>query len=81
MTFEFNCWLAPEMFSLCVAVHSGAGVSFDWLDACLFFRVMSATKMEGVANLNATASAKRLAGAMEQDLHVNPENLVNPVQN
>ena len=69
--FEFNCWLAPEMFSLCVAVHSSAAVSFDWLDGCLFFRVMSATKMEGVANLNATASSKRLAG-----LHVNHENPV-----
>lgn len=71
VTFEFNCWLAPEMFSLCVAVHSGAGVSFDWLDGCLFFRVMSAMKMEGVVNLNATASTKRLAGT-----HVNHEDPV-----
>ena len=71
VTFEFNCWLAPEMFSLCVAVHSSAGVSFDWLDGCLFFRVMSVMKMEGVANLNATASTKRLAGT-----HVNLENPV-----
>lgn len=62
VTFEFNCWLAPEMFSLCVAVHSSTAVSFDWLDGCLFFRVMSGTKMEGVANLNATASSKRLMG-------------------
>jgi ABC-type polysaccharide/polyol phosphate transport system ATPase subunit len=58
VTFEFNCWLAPEMYSLCVAVHSSAAVSFDWLDGCLFFRVMSVTKMEGVVNLNATASSK-----------------------
>ena len=71
VTFEFNCWLAPEMFSLCVAVHSGAGVSFDWLDGCLFFRVMSVMKMEGVVNLNATASTKRLAGT-----HANLENSV-----
>jgi ABC-type uncharacterized transport system ATPase subunit len=70
VTFEFNCWLAPEMFSLCVAVHSGAGVSFDWLDGCLFFRVMSAMKMEGVVNLNATASSKRLG------THANLENPV-----
>ncbi len=59
ITFEFNCWLAPDLFSLCVAVHSSAGVSFDWLDGCLFFRVMAATPMEGVANLNATAASKR----------------------
>lgn len=62
VTFEFNCWLAPDMVSLSVAVHSGEGVSFDWLDGCLFIRVMSATYMEGVANLNATASTRRLAG-------------------
>jgi homopolymeric O-antigen transport system ATP-binding protein len=71
VTFEFNCWLAPEMFSLCVAVHSSAAVSFDWLDGCLFFRVMSARRMEGVANLNATASSKRLAGS-----HIDHENPV-----
>jgi len=62
ITFEFNCWLAPDMVSLCVAVHSSDGVSFDWLDGCLFFRVITATYMEGVANLNATASTRRLAG-------------------
>jgi len=62
VTFEFNCWLAPDQLSLCVAVHSSAAVSFDWLDGCLFFRVMSARRMEGVANLNATAASKRLAG-------------------
>lgn len=60
VTFEFNCWLAPDDFSLCVAVHSGAAVSFDWLDGCLFFRVMSAVSMEGVTNLNASAASKRI---------------------
>jgi lipopolysaccharide transport system ATP-binding protein len=63
VTFEFNCWLAPDLFSLCVAVHSAAAVSFDWLDGCLFFRVMAAASMEGVANLNATAASRRLARA------------------
>jgi len=61
ITFEFNCWLAPDMVSLCVAVHSNGGVSFDWLDGCLFFRVMSGTMMEGVTNLNATVTTRRLA--------------------
>ena len=67
VTFEFNCWLAPDLLSLCVAVHSSEGVSFDWLDGCLFFRVMSATPMEGVANLNATATTRRLARHAEQE--------------
>jgi lipopolysaccharide transport system ATP-binding protein len=60
VTFEFDCWLAPDLFSVSVAVHSGDAVSFDWLDGCAFFRVMSGTTMEGVANLNATAVRKRI---------------------
>lgn len=60
VTFEFNCWVAPDQLSVSVAVHSSAGVSFDWLDGCLFFRVMAGTTMEGVANLNATAASKCL---------------------
>jgi ABC-type polysaccharide/polyol phosphate transport system ATPase subunit len=69
VTFEFNCWLAPDQFSLCVAVHSSAGVSYDWLDGCLFFRVMAATRMEGVVNLNATAASKRLSRTVEKTQH------------
>jgi ABC-type polysaccharide/polyol phosphate transport system ATPase subunit len=58
--FSFNCWIAPDLLSLSVAVHSGAGESYDWVDGCVFFRVMAPTTMEGVANLNATATTKRL---------------------
>lgn len=60
VTFAFDCWLAPEMLSITVAAHSRDGVSFDWLDGVLFFRVMASTSMEGLANLNATASTRRL---------------------
>ncbi len=60
VTFKFNCSLASDLFSVSVAVHSNAAVSFDWLDGCAFFRVMSPASMEGVANLHATASRKRI---------------------
>lgn len=60
VTFAFNCWLAPDTYSATVAVHSRDGVSFDWLDGVLFFRVMSVVAMEGVANLNATAMTRRI---------------------
>jgi hypothetical protein len=63
VTFEFNCWTAPDLLSLSVAVHSADAVSFDWLDGCVFFRVMAATSIEGVANLNATATMKKLGHA------------------
>jgi lipopolysaccharide transport system ATP-binding protein len=60
VSFVFNCWLAPDTYSVTLAVHSLDGISFDWVDGALFFRVMSAIGMEGVANLNATATLRRL---------------------
>ncbi|MDT4896051.1 MAG: lipopolysaccharide transport system ATP-binding protein [Acidobacteriota bacterium] len=60
VTFAFDCWLAPDTYSVTVAAHSCDGISFDWLDGTLFFRVMSAIAMEGVANLNASAMARSL---------------------
>jgi hypothetical protein len=45
---------------LTFGVHSVDGISFDWLDGALFFRVMSAVAMEGVTNLNAAASLRRI---------------------
>ncbi|HVS82604.1 MAG TPA: ABC transporter ATP-binding protein [Pyrinomonadaceae bacterium] len=60
ITFAFACWLAPDSYSVAVAAHSPDAVSFDWLDGALFFQVMSATRMDGVANLNATVTARRL---------------------
>jgi len=58
--FSFNCWLAPDLYSISIAVHSPEAVSFDWLDGALFFRVISAIPIEGVANLNATATTELL---------------------
>jgi lipopolysaccharide transport system ATP-binding protein len=60
VVFAMNCWLAPDLYSLTVAAHNREGVSFDWLDGVLFFRVMSRVAVEGVANLNAGATARRL---------------------
>lgn len=60
VSFAFNCWLGIDSFNVAVAVHSADGVSFDWLDGALFFQVMSVTGIEGVANLDATVTARRL---------------------
>ena len=60
VTFAFNCWLAPDSYSATVALHSADGISFDWLDGARFFQVMSIVSMEGVANLNATATIRRV---------------------
>jgi ABC-type polysaccharide/polyol phosphate transport system ATPase subunit len=58
--FAFDCWLGLDQFSISLAVHSRDGVSYDWLDGVLFFRVTSPVLVEGIANLNASATARRL---------------------
>ena len=60
VTFAMNCSLAPDSYSIAVAAHSPAAVSFDWIDGVVFFHVMSAVPMEGVANLDATATVRKL---------------------
>lgn len=54
--FAFRCWLGIDDYSISFAVHSLEGQAYDWVDGALFFRVVSATATEGVANLNATAT-------------------------
>jgi homopolymeric O-antigen transport system ATP-binding protein len=67
-TFSFNCWLAPDTYSIAVAAHSTDAVSFDWLDGVLFFQVMSGMPMEGVANLNASVSTRRVLVQKQEKL-------------
>jgi len=59
VNFVFECWLAPDSYSLAIAAHSPDAVSYDWVDGALFFRVMSAEQMEGVANLHADVTVTR----------------------
>ena len=61
VTFAMNCSLAPDSYSIAVAAHSPAAVSFDWIDGVVFFHVMSPVAMEGVVNLEATVTARKLA--------------------
>jgi ABC-type polysaccharide/polyol phosphate transport system ATPase subunit len=60
VSFAFDCWLGLDQFSVSLAVHSRGGVSYDWLDGALFFSVTSPVLVEGVANLNASATARRV---------------------
>ncbi len=63
VTFDFNCWLGQGHYFVSVAAHTPDGISFDWLDAVIFFRVSCPVEMEGIANLNAGVSAQRLVSA------------------
>jgi ABC-type polysaccharide/polyol phosphate transport system ATPase subunit len=58
--FSFSGWLGPDLFSITVAVHSVDNISFDWLDGAAFFRVIGSMLGDGVINLNADVSHRRL---------------------
>jgi ABC-type polysaccharide/polyol phosphate transport system ATPase subunit len=72
VTFAFDCWLAPQTFSITVAVHSPDGISFDWLDGARFFTVMSVTGMDGLANLNASVRAKKISQQSSPNVAASP---------
>ena len=65
VSFAFGCWLGLDQFSVSLAVHSRAGQAYDWLDGVIFFRVVSPHMIEGVANLNASATARRIGPIAE----------------
>lgn len=71
-TFSFNCWLAPDLYSVSIAVHSPTSVSFDWMDGVLYFRVFSEIAIEGVANLNARATTESLGANAAATATVSP---------
>lgn len=58
--FSFDCWLGVDDYSVTCAVHNRNGEAFDWIDGARFFRVTSQVVTEGVANLNASATARRV---------------------
>jgi ABC-type polysaccharide/polyol phosphate transport system ATPase subunit len=61
VSFAFNCWLGVDQYSIGCAVHSLEGQAYDWLDGAIFFRVTSMSLTEGIANLNASVTARRHA--------------------
>jgi hypothetical protein len=67
VAFSFDCWLGTDFYSISCAVHSSAifeeGIGYDWLDGALFFRVTSPILIEGLINLNAGATVRRLEPA------------------
>ena len=68
VSFAFDCWLGTDAYSVSFAVHSEDGISYDWIDGVLFFRVACAPPVEGVANLNASVSSRRLGVAVQRGI-------------
>ena len=65
VTFAFDCWLGTDAYSVSFAVHSEEGISYDWIDGVLFFTVACAPPVEGIANLNASVSSRRIGIAKD----------------
>lgn len=53
LSFQFECWLAPQQYTLTVATQNADGTSHDWLDDVLAFEVIDARSRAGVTNLRA----------------------------
>src|SRR5439155_20399042 len=70
VVFSFNCWLGIDDYSISCAVHSHDGEAYDWLDGVRFFRVTSQHLIEGIANLNASATARRLEHRVESSAEI-----------
>jgi ABC-type polysaccharide/polyol phosphate transport system ATPase subunit len=70
VSFDFDAWLCADLYNVTLAVHSVEGESFDWIDGALFFRVVSPTKLDGIANLNAIASSRQVGKSSGQRLEV-----------
>ena len=68
--FSFNCWLGIDDYSISCAVHSHDGEAYDWLDGVRFFRVTSQHLIEGIANLNASATAHRRERRVEPSAEI-----------
>ena len=66
--FSFNCWLGVDDYSISCAVHSQDGEAYDWVDGTRFFRVTSARKTEGIANLNASVTARRVENSADSKI-------------
>jgi ABC-type polysaccharide/polyol phosphate transport system ATPase subunit len=56
--FVFDCWLAPQEYTLTVAVQHPDGHSHDWLDDVITFRVLDPRRLAGVANLHPTVQCR-----------------------
>jgi len=78
VSFPFDCWLGPDLYSVTFAVHSEDIISYDWLDGVSFFRIISAMKIEGLANLNASAVARRLGQIIDQQQDAKMELVTEP---
>ena len=66
LEFRFECWLAPQQYTLTVATQNADGTSHDWLDDVLAFEVVDSRVRSGVANLRAEIAWQRKSRAAQE---------------
>jgi ABC-type glutathione transport system ATPase component len=65
--FELDCLLSRQEYTLTVAVQYWNGLSQDWLDDVLDFRVEDTKDVAGVLNLNTRVRHHRVAAATNHE--------------
>ncbi len=59
VTFEFNCHLCPQFYTVTAASHDPDGVWHDWMEDAIGFTVADTRYTAGVANLRARVTCSR----------------------
>jgi lipopolysaccharide transport system ATP-binding protein len=65
--FEIDCLLARQEYTLTVATQYWSGLSQDWLDDVLDFRVVDTKDVAGVLNLNTRVRYRKLAALPDSE--------------
>ena len=68
LEFQFECRLAPQQYTLTVAMQNADGSSHDWLDDVLAFEVLDSRALAGVVDLRAKVEWRKIATAQERAL-------------
>jgi hypothetical protein len=59
ITFEFECQLCPQLYTITAASHDPDGVWHDWMEDAVSFSVADTRYTAGVANLRARVTCSR----------------------
>lgn len=65
--FELDCLLTRQEYTLTVATQHWNGLSQDWLDDVVDFRVVDTKDVAGVLNLNTRVRHQKLAAALHSE--------------
>ena len=65
--FELDCLLSRQEYTLTVATQYWSGLSQDWLDDVLEFRVVDTKDVAGVLNLNTRVRHHKLTATLDPD--------------